>query len=395
MSPVRARLVHRRTGARHLAAACALLLASLVSVPRADAQERRTNADARGRVALCATAFPWTAAECAEFLGDGAGPGLVLAFGTAPDPLAASQRTWERVALDGATDPGDDAELVARVERASALELLGGTWLEWWSVFNHASRTTSLALALREAQRRGVPLLACDGAASHVARAALVPRSVIGKPRRNPRTPDPDVQVAGLGLAPVVWETANDPDASLAAVLRALLRRPLDGALYATGASALVIEPGGALARVIARADGAVLDIDLSRARRMREALREGRVTLGKDGARWELATHAPAGAWSAFPGSPAGAERRDVTADALAPSAWTAALHAGAWPDTCTRTLASAGVEVRFALTPDSLRAGGESGDAVLAHVTFDVAWEFPDPGAEPSARPPAPAPR
>lgn len=388
-----ARSVSRRAFAHRFAVTSALLFALLAFLPRAAAQERRTNSDARGRVALCSTTFAWPAEECAEFLGERAGTRLCLAFGAAPDPLAASVRACERVELGDATqDPGDDEALLARIERASVIELVGGTWLEWWPVFYHASRTTRLALALREAQRRGVPLLASDGAASHVAQAAVVSRSVIGKPRRNPRTPDPDVQVAGLGLAPVVWETAVDPDASLAAVLRALLRRPLDGAAYATGDAALVVEPGGATARVLARGEGAVLFVDISRARRMRESLREGRVTLGAHGVRWDFAARAPVGAWSPFAGSAAPSEPRHAVADALAPAAWIERLRTDAWTNASTCALASRGVEVRFALTPDTLRDEG-----ALARVAFDIAWDFPDPGAAPASpeRVPAPAPR
>lgn len=362
------------------------VLACLVAVsPGAHAQDRRTNADRGGSVALCSTPFAWSADECAAFLGERAGTRLLLVIGDALDPLAAARQPGERATLDlEHGDPGDDLALVQRIEHAAAIELAGGTWLEWWPVLYHGSKSTRLAQALREAHRRGTPVLATSGAASHLAQACLVPRSVLGKPRRNARTPDPDAQVNGLGLAAVVWEPASDPGATLDAMLRALLRRPLDGAVYAHGAAALVIGADGVSARVLARDGGALLFVDISRARRMRESLREGRVALGEHGSRWDLALRAPSGAWSAFAGTRGPAAPRREVRDALAPAVWLERLRASAWTDASECTLASADCEVRFALTPDSLRADLEP--RPLAHVSFDVQWAFPDPAsAEP----------
>lgn len=361
-------------------------LACLIAVSaRATAQDRRTNSDRGGPVALCSTPFAWSADECAAFLGERAGTRLLLAIGDVPDPLAAARQAGERATLDlEHGEPGDDLALAQRIEQAAAIELAGGTWLEWWPVLYHGSKSTRLAQALREAHRRGTPVLATNGAASHLAQACLVPRSVLGKPRRNERTPDPDTQANGLGLAPVVWEPASDPGATLNAVLRALLRRPLDGAVYAHGAAALVIDADGVNARVLARGGGALLFIDISRARRMREALREGHVALGEDGSRWDLASRAPTGAWSAFAGASGHASPRREVQDALAPAVWLERLRASAWTDADECALASADCEVRFVLTRDTLRADAEP--RALARVSFDVQWAFPDPGsAEP----------
>lgn len=360
-------------------------LASLACVLRA--QERRANAESGGPVALCSTPFAWTSDECARFLDGRAGTRLLLQVSDGDaDPLAASSLAAKRVELDpGARHAGDATELARDASSAAAIELLGGTWLDWWKVLDFGGKSSRVAQAVREAHRAGVPVLGTGAGASYLARYALVDRGVLDHPARNAHEADPDASFGGLGLVAVTWDATSLPNGSLERELRALLRSSLDEAVFAEGDAAWIVDARAGEARVLAR-EGAVWHADARSARRMRERLAEGRIARLVDGDRWELGRRRPlAGdAWTAM--APSGDETTRAVASPFDAGALRAVLAPAAAKPFALR-LESPACTLRL-WTDERTLARTSGGHATLALVAFDAEWSFPDAGADPQKR-------
>jgi hypothetical protein len=356
-----------------------LLLVAVLAAPAPAAQDRRNDAEPGGPVAFCARPFAWTAEECRAFLGAPAPGGarvvLTVAQAPPPDPLAASGLAARAFVLDpAARRPGDAKELLAAVAGARAIELHGGTWLEWWTVLLPTGRTAPLALAIDAAHRRGVPVLGTGAGAGFLAGSTPVERATLGRAERNRQRHDAEAAFGGLGLVALAFDGEGQPGASFARDLRLALRDGADGGVHLVGEAAWIVDERTEEARLVGRPGGAALVYDLKSARRMRETLREGRITRLDPGARWDLARRRPVPEPPPLARDDA-APRVETIADPLAPAALLAAL-AGEAPFRAVDWSAP-GVELRLAADEDTLGGRG----VAVARARFDVAWEYPEP--------------
>lgn len=361
-------------------AALALAAAALALLARpAPAQERRLDAHPGGTVALAASAFAWTEPEARAFVGAAKGERVVIALeADAPDPLAASALPARRFTLDSTAERvGDLTEPAQSLANAAAVELVGGTWIAWWRVLMPNGKTSRLALELSEAHRRGVPVLGAGAAAGFLAAAVPVARAELGRPERNPHRADPDAAFGGLGLVALVLDADALAHPSLDRGLRALLRGGATSAVHLAGDAAWIVDEREQRARLLGRDGAFALFVDVSHARRMRESLREGRLTRVEPGEEWDFARAVPVverARWTPPREPPTlAAEKAD---DPLATARLGTALAKGS--ALVALELVSERCTLRLACDADT--RGGK--DAPYADVLFDVAWEFPGAG-------------
>jgi hypothetical protein len=235
-----------------------------------------------GRVVFAGKGAAIDAATCAEL---GAPGRIVLDAsdgGDADDPLTASGPPRARfgIAADGAPHEVADAVLAA-----PCVVLCGGEALDWYHRLfprGHASRLVS---ALREAHAGGATIVGAGASAPYLASFAMVPWADLGKTHRNPRRERDDLAVRGLGLVEgFLVDTSARPRGDPARALRAAFDGFLETAFYLEDAAVLVADPHERSAELRA---GSVLVFDLRSARRGRESLGEGRLSILGAGDRW------------------------------------------------------------------------------------------------------------
>lgn len=206
---------------------------------------------------------------------------LVIQLGGEPGPGV--DRVLER------EDPGvDDPELARAVDDAALLELRGGTFMGWYDTLYPSSGRTRLAIALHEFAVSEKTLVVTGGAAAFLSGGTLVPLEELERPERNPRRTDPDRPRVASGLGPrALFDADAWPGGSPLRLLQALRTTHIDLGFYFVGEAALELErdPAG----LTVKGQGRVLLLDLRRARRPRERVEEARVSVLKEGDRWDF----------------------------------------------------------------------------------------------------------
>jgi hypothetical protein len=261
-----------------LATAAADLTAPFAPEPRAP-----------GLVVLVAEPFAFDAALGARLAPPSAPPRVVLALDPAPgaDPLEPSLGAAACAAPPAPGDAPADLALAERVRAARCVELLGGTWVGWYTAATDARHERAWMRALREAHAEGASVVATGGAAAWVARWSVQPRAALQKPAQDPHDTQPDVPVEGLGLVdgPVVGVLAPGLPTSDRVVERAVAWDYGD-VLLLEGPVAWIAGPEPHEAAVAGR--GAAAWIDLAAGSRSRELVRGARAALLLDGDVWD-----------------------------------------------------------------------------------------------------------
>jgi len=117
------------------------------------------------------------------------------------DPLLRAGSRLETLRLDPANATLEqEAQAVQLVERSQCIVLCGGSWLDWWSLTHEVTRRNRFAQALQHAQRSGRGMIGIGAGAEYLAGQALLRRSELHKPGRNPRS-SPVLLAGGLALA--------------------------------------------------------------------------------------------------------------------------------------------------------------------------------------------------
>ncbi len=370
-----------------------------LTAARAHAQERGTVAERGGIVALAAEGVRFDAAERARIFGLAAGApertGVRVVFQVDAeehvDPLEQSALECKLIVIDSKQRfPGDTPAAPPEIERAAAIELVGGTWSQWWLTLSPQNRSSQLATLLREAHRRGTPIIGSGAAAGHLARYSLDARASIRPISRNAHPDDPDLALAGLGLVDGAFDSQAPSGGSLQRLARAALRTDLGPAVFLAGRGAWIVDARAGEAFLVGDGAGdataAALVLDLggpAASRRLRESVREARLSLVRPGVRWSLERRAPTGTTRSLP---SGAD----------PSA-TASNPARAVPDALGTDAVVEALDhlarSRFKPPPLDLRSPGRelvltadertclAGDPArsIALVRCDILWEYP----------------
>ena len=223
--------------------------------------------------------------------------------GASKDPLSAAgpPRARFEVGVDGGA-----RDVVDTVLAAPCVVLAGGEALDWYHRLFPRGHPSRLAAALREAHAGGATVVGTGISAPYLASWAMVPWSDLGKERRNPRRVRDDVAVRGLGLVEgFVAESSARPRGDPALALRAASDGFFDTVIDLEGAAVLVADPKERSAEIFGT--GSVLVFDLRTARRGRDSVTGGRLSILAAGDRWtrrggseclgsSLATDVPAG---------------------------------------------------------------------------------------------------
>lgn len=258
-----------RTPAATLVLACALL------APATRGGATASESSRRGVVVLQSPALELDEPTARAIVDGALGPRVVLSIGAraAVDPLAKLGGEVERFDLERARpDAADARELATAIEHASAVTLVGTTFLECFETLTPRRKRSRAASALVRAHERGVPILCAGGAAEFASAYAPQSRELLEKPARDPHDPDVELPVAGLGLVEdLCLVAAVDASARLDDLVDTLARfGPRRGALVCGGA-AWCIASGG---QTLVRGPGAVVVLDTRDLRRERGALR-------------------------------------------------------------------------------------------------------------------------
>lgn len=215
---------------------------------------------------------------------------LLLCVGpreSAPDPLAADGKAAERVVLDPAARRAGDARGPAdRVRQADCIVLTGGGYMDWYWLLTPGGGTTRLSEAIRESHAAGVCVVGAGAAAPFLAEWSMVERSALPEPERNPRRLREHVPVEGLGLLGGVFvDSSACAGGSPARLIGAAFENNVRNVVFLDGPVVWVGNVRGRSARV--RGTGTAIVLDLFRARRQRDAWREGRVSFLGAGDSW------------------------------------------------------------------------------------------------------------
>jgi len=240
-----------------------------------------------GLVVLVGTGASIDAATCAEL---GAADRLVLAAGdpaAVVDPLEAGGKAKFRVDLDAARPfVGDDRETAERIRSARCIVLSGGGYLDWLHLVTPGGTSTRLSDSIRAAHRGGATVVGVGAAAPFLAKWAMIERSAIPEPDRNPRRHRESVAVEGLGLVPeLLVDTSARERGDPGRMLRAAFDGHLDRAIFLDGPTVWIDDPGRNAA--LLAGTGRTVFFDLGAARRQRGAWRAGRISLLGNGDRW------------------------------------------------------------------------------------------------------------
>lgn len=235
-----------------------------------------------GALVLCGESFELSEALARELAGSA--PHLVLDLDApAADPLARSASPAVRADLSGEWSSAREAALLPDLARTGALVVNASSWIACWRHFQFEQKDSRLEQELRSAWRAGRPLVATGAAAAYCAGWSIATREEIQRAARNPRRAEPELVVGGLGLARE-WmvDTALQAPAGAERLLRQMQRLGNQRALFLSGPVAWIVR--GDEAQVAGSGLAAVFD--LSRARRVREELREGRLLILRSGDR-------------------------------------------------------------------------------------------------------------
>lgn len=189
----------------------------------------------------------------------------------------------------GVEDPAvDDPALARAVDEAALLELSGGTFMQWFDTLYPTTGRTRLARALHDFALSERTIVVRGGAAAFLSGGTLVPVEELREPERNPRRTSPFRPRVANGLGP---RALFDADAwnggTPLRLLRALRDTHVDLGFHLVGEVALELERDPARLRVLG--PGLVLFIDLSGARRPRDRVEEGRISLLREGDVWDF----------------------------------------------------------------------------------------------------------
>lgn len=362
----------------------------------ASAQERGTSSERGGVVALVAEGYVFDAAARVRLFGlDAAAPergGVRVVFQLDDtervDPLQGSALTLERVLIDPkARFAGDTPAARIAIERAAVIELVGGTWSEWWFTLSPLNRSSHLATLLREAHRRGTPIVGSGAAAGHLARYSIDARAAVRPISRNAHPDDPDLALAGLGLVDGAFDAQEPSGGSLQRLARAALRTDLGPAVFVAGRGAWIVDARAGEAFLVGEATASALVLDLggpAQSRRLRESVREARLSLVRAGARWDLERRTLVDSRRALANDVG--ERVD---EVSTPRAVADALAAGAIVDEIdglarsldkrkSVALRSTGRELVLAID-ERTRLWGDPA-STIALVRCDILWEYPE---------------
>lgn len=221
---------------------------------------------AHGLVALMAEPFELSAPLASQLAPSG--QHAILHVGALPgrDPLLNSSTAFETLRLDpSAWNAESQSKAVELVNRSQAIVLCGGTWTEWWVLTREVTHRNHLAEALQHALRSGRSLVGIGSAAEYIGGQALLLRSEIRRPRRNPRAPEV-LLAAGLNLAPEL-ALCTQPS-RIDDFMEAVQRNGHSRALCMQGSIACVIDPATQALRW--EGSGRALQLDFSGSRRAR-----------------------------------------------------------------------------------------------------------------------------
>jgi hypothetical protein len=240
-----------------------------------------------GAVVLVGSDASVDAATCASL---GAGDRLMLCAGdpsSVVDPLAAAGAPKRRIDLDAARPfVGDDRETAELVRSARCIVLAGGGYFDWFKLVTPGGTTTRLSDSIKAAHRDGATIVGVGAAAPYLAKWAMVPRSAIPDPERNPRRHRTDVGIEGLGLVrELLVDTSAREGGDPGTLLRAAFDGHLERALYLDGPTIWIDDSRGESARVAGT--GRTILFDLGAARRNRGTWQGARLSLLRDGDRW------------------------------------------------------------------------------------------------------------
>lgn len=302
---------------------------------------------APGLVVLVGPGASIDAATCAEL---GAGDRLLLGAGDPAkivDPLAAAGAPKGRVDLDAARPyVGDDRETAERVRSARCIVLAGGGYLDWLHLVTPGGTTTRLSDSIRAAHRGGATVVGVGAAAPYLAQWAMVERSAIPEPERNPRRHRTDVAIEGLGLVrDLLVDTTARERGDPGRMLRAAFDGHLVRAIYLDGPTVWIDDPGRKSARVAG--SGRTIFFDLGAARRQRATWQAGRLSLLGSGDRWS--------------------DREGV---ACAEGGDSVRLDSDPSLDRLRRSLENASGRL-------TLRADDRTGSSGACRIAFDLEWE------------------
>jgi len=300
-----------------------------------------------GLVVLVGEGATIDAATCAEI---GADHRLLLCAGDPAkvvDPLVAGGPPEGRVDLDASREHvGDDRETTERIRSARCIVLAGGEYLDWLHLVTPGGTTTRLSDSIRAAHRGGASVVGVGAAAPFLAKWAMVERSAIPGPERNPRRHREDVAVEGLGLVPeILFDTSARKRGDPGRMLRSACDGRFMRAVYLDGPAIWIDDPARRSARVAG--SGRAILFDLGAARRLRATWQAARLSLLVSGDRW-----------SQHEGVACAEGERDVRLDSD-PSL-----------DLLRRSLARASGRL-------TLRADDRNGPGGSCWIAFDLEWE------------------
>jgi hypothetical protein len=182
----------------------------------------------------------------------------------------------------------DDAALARAVDDAALLELRGGSFMQWFDTLYPTTGRTRLARALHDFALSERTIVVRGGAAAFLSGGALVPVDELRERERNPRRTAPHRPRVANGLGPRALFDADEwSGGSPLRLLRALRDTHVDLGVHFIGQVAVELQRDPA--RLEVHGPGAVLLLDLARARRPRERVEEGRLSLLREGDVWDF----------------------------------------------------------------------------------------------------------
>ncbi len=316
--------------------AAALALALLVPGPGSASQGGAPRDDAAPR--LAETAGPvWIAGDAFDLRphrGAFAGPCLALEVwsrdgapadraATAPGPCDPPDLALALI-RDERDEAAQSLPLAERARAARTLALSGSPSAVDWYECLAPSGESRLLRALRSAHAAGATAVGRGRAGALLGTWLVVAPDELERVERNPRRVGRERMVAGLGL--LEWGLVEAGEgATLRRAVVACIEERLRWAAYVPPRSALACDPSTGRAEV--HGPDPVVVLDLRGARRMRNGLRDVRVSLLADGDTWDHADRSArlAGDSAELPDGRAGTFA--VVEDALDPAAWTRAV--------------------------------------------------------------------
>jgi len=292
-----------------------------------------------------------------------------------------------RVAVTAGSELQDSPEIPDAMAGIGSIRLVTGSPARAIDAAYPDGRPSLLIRRVWERHVHRVPVIALGPRASAAASAAcIVEASEIDEPQRNPRTVGRPRILWGLGFFPwAMLETAEGADGSLERLMEATCEGRMRLSVFLPGEAALLVDVQDSWAR--AHGSEPVLVFDLKRARRSRDWLLGGRLSVLSEGDCWLQITRR---VHPAVEGPPVGvgtgeigaAEERIEVPRALDRTSLRAALLCFA-RSPAPRRVVLRGESRRLTFELDSASRvfpRGEGRVPTLDRVRFDLEWNPPE---------------